>query len=180
PGPGVLSTAGVGVAFGAVAGLRYVAGLMLGNNLVALAVISGVAASALAVPGLRQLLLIASVVYLSWLALQIARSGKRIGFITQASAPGWHDGVLLQLINPKAYVVNTALFTGFSLWPDQWWLEVTIKLLVFNLLWLPIHLLWLWAGLSLRKLELSDANQARINLGMAAAMMGVVLLALLG
>jgi len=45
PGPGVLSTAGVGAAFGFSAGLRYVFGLFLGTNLVALAVISLVAHS---------------------------------------------------------------------------------------------------------------------------------------
>ena len=45
PGPGVLSTAGVGAAYGRAAGHRYVAGLCLGTNLVALAVVSGVAAT---------------------------------------------------------------------------------------------------------------------------------------
>ena len=44
PGPGVLSLAGVGSGFGAPAGRRYLLGLFLGNNLVFLAVASGVAA----------------------------------------------------------------------------------------------------------------------------------------
>src|SRR6056297_4015478 len=44
PGPGVLTTAGVGAAFGGRAGVRYVMGLFIGTNIVALAVISGVAA----------------------------------------------------------------------------------------------------------------------------------------
>ena len=43
PGPGVLSTAGVGSGFGFRAGLAYVGGLFAGNNLVALAVVSGIA-----------------------------------------------------------------------------------------------------------------------------------------
>jgi threonine/homoserine/homoserine lactone efflux protein len=151
---------------------------MLGNNQVGLAVITGVAASLLAVPGLREVLLVASVAYLSWLALRIARSGNRIGFITQQTPPSFIDGVLLQLINPKAYVVNTTLFTGFLIWPENWWFEVAVKLAVFNLMWLPIHLLWLWAGVRMRQLELSDVLQSRINLGMAAAMMAVAALAL--
>ena len=41
PGPGVLSTAGVGAAFGWRQGLYYVGGLCAGTNLVALAVIQG-------------------------------------------------------------------------------------------------------------------------------------------
>ena len=44
PGPGVLSTAGVGSGFGSRAGLVYLIGLFLGTNLVALAVVGGYAA----------------------------------------------------------------------------------------------------------------------------------------
>lgn len=44
PGPGVLSTAGIGAAFGWRQGLFYISGLCIGTNLVGLAVISGVAA----------------------------------------------------------------------------------------------------------------------------------------
>ena len=60
PGPGVLSLAGVGAAFGWRQGLKYLAGLFFGNNLVCLAVISGLATIMLADPTIRTVLLIAS------------------------------------------------------------------------------------------------------------------------
>ena len=60
PGPGVMSTAGVGAAFGWRQGLFYVAGLCVGTNFVSLAVISGLAAVILADPFIRTLLLFAS------------------------------------------------------------------------------------------------------------------------
>ena len=41
PGPGVLSTAGVGAAFGTRAGIQYVVGLFVGTNIVALSIVSG-------------------------------------------------------------------------------------------------------------------------------------------
>ena len=63
PGPGVLSAAGVGAGFGRAAGLRYVAGLMIGTNLVALAVVTGVAAAALADPRLRTILLVPLILF---------------------------------------------------------------------------------------------------------------------
>ena len=50
PGPGVLSTAGVGAGFGFRPGARYVLGLFLGTNLVALAVVSGLAALTVMTP----------------------------------------------------------------------------------------------------------------------------------
>jgi threonine/homoserine/homoserine lactone efflux protein len=41
PGPGVLSTAGVGAGFGFRAGFRYLTGLFIGTNIVALALSPG-------------------------------------------------------------------------------------------------------------------------------------------
>ena len=178
PGPGVLSTAGVGAAYGYRNGLAYVAGLFAGSNLVAMLVISGVAATALALPWLRKTLLIASLGYLLWLAWRIASAGAQIGFIQARTPLGFWNGLALQPINPKAYVVNTTLFTGFSFIPDALWLETAIKLLIMNLIWIPLHLGWLGAGISLRRLDLGPQAQRRVNIAMALSMLVAVGLAL--
>lgn len=178
PGPGVLSTAGVGAAYGYRNGLAYVAGLFAGSNLVAMLVISGVAATALALPWLRTTLLIASLGYLLWLAWRIASAGAKIGFIEARTPLGFWNGLALQPINPKAYVVNTTLFTGFSFIPDALWLETAIKLLIMNLIWIPLHLGWLGAGISLRRLDLGPQAQRRVNIAMALSMLVAVGLAL--
>ena len=178
PGPGVLSTAGVGAAYGYRNGLAYVAGLFAGSNLVAMLVISGVAATALALPWLRTTLLIASLEYLLWLAWRIASAGAQIGFIEARTPLGFWNGLALQPINPKAYVVNTTLFTGVSFMPDALWLETAIKLLIMNLIWIPLHLGWLGAGISLRRLDLGPQAQRRVNIAMALSMLVAVGLAL--
>ena len=178
PGPGVLSTAGVGAAFGFRNGLGYVAGLFVGNNLVALLVISGVAATALALPWLRSALLIGSLAYLLWLAWRIASAGARIGFIEARAPLGFWNGLALQPINPKAYVVGTTLFSGFAFLPETLWLETVIKLLIMNLIWVPLHLGWLGAGVSLRRLDLGAQAQRIVNIGMALSMLVAVGLAL--
>lgn len=178
PGPGVLSTAGVGAAYGFRPGLRYVAGLFIGTNLVALAVISGLAAVVFSLPVVRTVLMAASVAYLLYLAAKIAFAGSRIAFITAARPPGIGSGLALQAINPKAYAVNTALFTGFAFHPDSLAAETAIKLLILNTIWIPIHLGWLGAGVVLHRLDLAQAVQRRINYGMAAAMVAVVVLAI--
>jgi threonine/homoserine/homoserine lactone efflux protein len=140
--------------------------------------ISGLAALMLSVPWLRVTLLTGSVLYLIWLAAKIAFSGSRVGFASAQSAPGFMNGVTLQLINPKAYVVNTALFTGFPFWPGSLLAETLIKFAIINLLWLPIHLAWLWFGVALRRLDLPGPVQRAINLAMAASMLAVVGLAM--
>lgn len=178
PGPGVLTTAGFGAAYGFRPSLAYVLGLFIGTNLVMLAVVSGLAAVVLANPSLRTVLLLASVGYLLYLATKIAFAGAKIAFIEAKSPPGVLGGVLLQAINPKAYAVNTSLITGFSFAPDNLIFEVTAKVIVINLIWIPIHLAWLWAGVSLHRLDLSRKFQRAINIAMALAMLGVVGLAL--
>ncbi|MFT7593619.1 MAG: threonine/homoserine/homoserine lactone efflux protein [Paracoccaceae bacterium] len=177
PGPGVLSLAGVGAAFGTKAGTRYFIGLFLGTNLVALAVVSGLAAVLFAVPIVRQILLVASALYLIYLASRIALAGSNIAFMRAKTQPGILAGVLLQTINPKAYAVNTTLFTGFAFLPDALLSETLIKFAIINIIWVPIHLLWLVAGSSLQRLDLAPKTQFRINLAMAAAMLAVVALA---
>ncbi len=179
PGPGVLSTAGIGAAFGRDSGLRYLVGLFIGTNLVALAVVSGLAAIVLSVPWLRLVLLIASAVYLLWLAFRIATAGARVAFIEATRDPGAIDGVLLQIINPKAYAVNTTLFSGFAFATNSLVLETVIKFAIINAIWIPIHLLWLWAGIHLKRMALNPGTQRRVNIAMALSMLAVVVLALL-
>lgn len=177
PGPGVLSTAGVGAAFGFRAGLRYVLGLFIGTNLVALAVVTGLAALILANPYIRTGLFVASTLYLLYLAARIAFAGSKVAFIEARSQPGIVAGILLQAINPKAYVVNTTLFSGFVIFTDALLAEIMLKFLVVNAIWVPIHLLWLFAGSILERLDLAQRTHRRINFAMAAAMLGVVALA---
>ncbi|MCO5134758.1 MAG: LysE family translocator [Phyllobacteriaceae bacterium] len=179
PGPGVLSTAGIGSGFGFRAGLAYVFGLWLGNNGVAIAVVSGLAALMLSIPWLRMLLLVASVAYLFYLAAKIAFSGSRIGFIHAERPPGMWGGLALQAINPKAYVVHTTLMSGFAFMPQNLPVEIGLKFLLMNLIWIPIHLAWLWAGVAVNRLDLPPHQQRAINIAMALAMLAVVGLAIL-
>ena len=178
PGPGVLSTAGVGAAFGFNAGLRYVTGLFIGTNLVALIVVSGLAAVILATTWARNTLLVASAIYLLYLAARIAFAGKKIAFIHAEEIPGLRAGLLLQLINPKAYAVNMTWFTGFMLFPESLLIETLVKFLVINLIWVPIHLIWLAAGNLVNQLDLSPQTHFRVNCAMALAMVIVVALAI--
>tara|TARA_R100000789_G_scaffold294_4_gene1332 strand:- start:4708 stop:5382 length:675 start_codon:yes stop_codon:yes gene_type:complete len=178
PGPGVLSTAGLGAAYGFRPGLAYVLGLFIGTNLVALAVISGVAAIVLSVPVIRTVLMAASIVYLLYLAARIAFAGSKIAFVEAKAPPAVLSGLLLQAINPKAYVVNTTLFAGFPFAPDSLVFETTAKLLIANAIWISVHLAWLYAGASLHRLNLSQAAHRGVNYSMAASMVAVVALAI--
>jgi len=77
----VLSFAGVGAAYGWRQAFRYLFDLILGTNLVCVAVISGFATAVLAGTIIRTMLLVISVVYLVYLSSSIALAGSKIAFI---------------------------------------------------------------------------------------------------
>jgi threonine/homoserine/homoserine lactone efflux protein len=177
PGIGVLTTAGIGAGFGVGPGLRFLVGLFIGTNLAAILVVSGLAAVVLADPVVGPVLLYASAGYLLYLAFRIGWAGSRVAFIETAAAPGVIGGIGLQLINPKAYAVNTTLFSGFHFMAQDMTNEILIKFAIINAIWIPVHLAWLWAGVSLKRLDLSAGTQSVINKLMALSMVIVVVLA---
>ena len=179
PGPGVLSTAGFGAAYGFKKSLRYVFGLFLGTNLVFFAVATGLIAILLSLPSLRIFLLILSTCYLFYLASKIALAGSKISFIKAKSPPGIISGILLQAINPKAYVVNTTFVSGFAFYQSSFAVELIIKFFIMNSIWIPLHLLWLYVGTVLYELNLSNRNQRIINLMMSISMVIVVVISIL-
>ena len=122
-------------------------------------------------------LMLCSSSYLLFLAYKIAWSGANISFSKSKRKPGIVAGVLLQLVNPKAYAVNTAMYTGFLIYPESLFFEIGIKFLIMNLIWFPIHLFWLFLGVYLKNLNLASKLQFKINLLMAVALVLVVILA---
>ena len=149
--------------------------MFIGTNIVCLAVISGLAAIVLADPIVRTILLAVSAAYLAYLAFRIAFAGAKIAFISM-STPGLMAGLTLQFINPKAYAVNTTLFSGFAFYPESLFIETGLKLLIANVIWLLLHCLWLYAGVKINRLELAPRTQRAINFGMAACLLAVVIL----
>ena len=175
PGPGVLTTAGIGSGFGWTAGLRFLTGLFIGTNLTAILVISGLSAVVLADPVIRTVLVWASIAWFFYMAAKIALAGAKIGFVAANRAPRLIDGIGLQLINPKAYVVNTLLFGGFAFW-DHSPAEYVAKFVIINAIWVPVHFTWLWAGVRVGQLDLAPGLQRAINIAMAVSLVVVVTL----
>jgi len=178
PGPGVLSLAGVGSAFGYRAAWAYGTGLFIGSNMVMLAAASGLAALLLANNQLRLIFVILSSAYLFYLAARIALAGSKIGFLEATQPPGVWGAILLQVFNPKAYAVATFTFSNFAFWPQSLTIEIVIKFIILNTIWIPIHIAWMWLGVTLRRLNLAQTTQRIINITMAAALIIVVSVAM--
>lgn len=174
PGPGVLSLAGVGSAYGYRAGWAYGTGLFFGSNGVMLAAATGLAALFLADERIRLIFIVLSTLYLIYVASKIALAGSKIAFIEATRPPGVVGGIALQMINPKAYVVGTFVFSNFPIWPQNLIFEIVIKFIILNAIWIPIHILWMAAGVTINRLALPHRTQRVINIVMAGAMLLVV------
>ena len=176
PGPGVLSLAGVGAGFGWRVGIMYLIGLFLGTNGVALLVVLGFKQFLFEIDGVELTFLVLSLSYLSFLSWRIATSDNKTGFKETSKAPKLYEGVFLQFVNPKAYVVQGHLFVVLSLGISSYNTEIFTKFLIVNSIWIPIHILWLWLGISLKKWSLASNKQVWVNRGMGLALFAVVIL----
>ena len=176
PGPGVLSLAGVGAGFGWRVGIMYLIGLFLGTNGVALLVVLGFKQFLFEIDGVELTFLFLSLSYLSFLSWRIATSDNKTGFRETSKAPKLYEGIFLQFVNPKAYVVQGHLFVVLSLGISSYNTEILTKFLIVNSIWIPIHILWLWLGISLKKWSLASNKQVWVNRGMGLALFAVVIL----
>ena len=176
PGPGVLSLAGVGAGFGWKVGMMYLIGLFFGTNGVALLVVLGFKQFLFEIDGVEITFLLLSLSYLSFLSWRIATSDNKTRFKLSLKAPRLYEGIFLQFVNPKAYVVQGHLFVVLSLGMASYSTEIIVKFIIVNSIWIPIHLLWLWLGISLKKWSLGVNKQIWVNRGMGLALFAVVVL----
>jgi threonine/homoserine/homoserine lactone efflux protein len=179
PGPAILMVINLGINYGFKSGIRFVLGVIIGANIVVLSVILGLASIILTYPTLRLILLILSSAYLIYLAINILRQNSSSTLQRTTRKLNIFDGILLQLVNPKNYIVQITLFSGFLIWPNDLTLEMVFKILAANLIWLPGHFAWLGLGVLINTLDLSPKTLKYINLLMATLLISVIILAIL-
>jgi threonine/homoserine/homoserine lactone efflux protein len=145
PGPSTIGLVGVAAAYGVRPAVRYCVGLVVGTTVVLLAVATGLTAVLLALPALRWALLAVAVAYVLWLALRMAMSSTLGGLPASSRTPSALGGILLGMLNPKAWVAVGAVFLSGRLAAEPV-LDATAKVVVLTLLIVVIHAGWLVAG----------------------------------
>ncbi|MEO1452719.1 MAG: LysE family translocator [Pseudomonadota bacterium] len=112
PGPANMALLATGARFGLVPALPFVAGVILGKQLLIWPMGLGLAELAQSAPMLFEALKWVSAAYIVWLAWKVAnlRLGGEDG---TAKAPGFFAGLIVHPLNPKAWAMITAAFTAF-------------------------------------------------------------------
>ena len=171
PGPATLSLTATGAAFGTRRGLAYGAGITLGMLAVMALTASGIVAVVLALPGLAPVVTVLSALYFLYLAFRIATAPPLADADSDTAAPSFAAGVTLSLVNPKGYAAMAALFSGFTLLPQQPALDASLKIGLLLLVIAAVNLGWLLAGSGLTGLFRDPRSNRIVNLIFAALLL---------
>ncbi len=164
PGPNTLGLAATGATFGAVGGLRYMSGILIGMVLVMSAISTGLGGILLAIPGVTPVVAVAAATYILWLAYRIATAPPLVGTGNRDSRPSFRAGLFLSLVNPKGYAAMAALYSGFVLIETNLLSDAAAKLAVVTATMLVVNLAWLLAGAALTQAFRHPAINRAINL----------------
>lgn len=111
PGPANMALMATGARFGFRAALPFVVGVALGKQLVIWPVGYGLMQVAGQAPWVIETLKWASAAYICWLAWKVANLRLTPGQVDRA--PGFWAGLIVHPLNPKAWAMVVAGFTGF-------------------------------------------------------------------
>lgn len=112
PGPANMALMATGARFGLRRALPFVAGVALGKQLIIWPIGFGLMELANTVPWLFIGLRYISAAYIIWLAWKVANLRLGQG-PDKANAPGFLAGLIVHPLNPKAWAMIVAGFTGF-------------------------------------------------------------------
>ncbi|KIC44378.1 amino acid transporter LysE [Ruegeria sp. ANG-S4] len=145
PGPANMVLLGTGARYGFQAALPFVAGVILGKQLIIWPVGFGLMQVAEQAPLVFSVLKYASAAYIIWLAWKIANLRLSRGHADE-DVPGFWAGLIVHPLNPKAWAMIIAGFTGFvAAGTPSLNATVTIALCLL-LCQAVLHPIWTFAG----------------------------------
>jgi len=106
---------------------------------------------------------VVATLYLFYLAYAIASSpvGQKADKPSTSTSP--FAGFLLGVTNPKAYLAFISLFGSFQVIVSNSTSDSLIKWTVVVIVMLVVDIIWLWIGVRLGQLSLTDRSERIIN-----------------
>ena len=167
PGPANMAMLATGARYGFRAALPFVAGVVLGKQLIIWPIGFGLMSLADQVPLLFVLLKYVSAAYIIWLAWRVANMRLSVNKDT-ANAPGFVAGLWVHPLNPKAWAMIVAGFTNF-VEPGTATLTATaiiaLSLMVIQIICHPV---WTFFGDRIAKLLIGTPSERYLMWCLAA------------
>lgn len=167
PGPNNVMIMSSGVNYGIKASLPHWLGICLGFPLMVLVVGLGFGVVFERLPHLHQLIKVLGVLYLLWLAWQIATAQPKAIEQGKSKPFSFFQAALFQWVNGKAWVMATGAVAAFTTVSGVYWLEVSIITAAFLLVAFPCVGAWLLFGAALRVVLTKPLFQRIFNICMA-------------
>ncbi|ABO91521.1 conserved hypothetical protein [Aeromonas salmonicida subsp. salmonicida A449] len=174
PGPNNMLLTSAGAAQGFRRTLPLLVGVVGGINLMILATALGLGVMFEKVPLLHDGLKLIGSAYLLWLAWKVATARARPR-ATERSFRA-HQGAMLQLLNPKAWMMALSAISGFTLAGEAYWPSASWVLGIFFVTGLYTGAFWVLFGAQVRRLIRTATGWRRFNLGMGLATAACVLM----
>jgi threonine/homoserine/homoserine lactone efflux protein len=166
PGPNNLMLMASGANFGFRRSLPHMLGISIGFMVMLFAVGSGLVRIFDSFPVIYDILKVASVIYMLWLAWKIAHA-RPVAKNADAGSPlTFMQAALFQWVNPKAWAMSLTAITVYVGDASMFWLALTA--LIFALVNLPSVSIWTLAGQQLQRFLTSPRRLAFYNWTMAA------------
>jgi threonine/homoserine/homoserine lactone efflux protein len=179
PGPGNMFFAAIGARFGMRASLPASAGYHVATWSVTFAIGYGFMQVLATYPAIFVVMKVAGAIYMLWLAWLFLRAGPTDGHITARPAR-FIDGVVLLILNPKAYVIIALMFTQFLAADAHNFLTLLLVITtVFTLNNLLAFTVWTLLGDALGRLFRTDRHARILNAGFGVTLIGVAVWMLL-
>ena len=147
PGPAVVSLAAVGATSGLRDGLPYLLGILAGLLVALVAAVLGLATILLQWPQASTVIQLIGAAYILYIALKIGSASVTVSADKESmNHPTFRDGLILNLLNAKAYAAFFALFSQFLLPFDNTFVAYTASATVVFLIGVGVDLVWFVGG----------------------------------
>lgn len=151
PGPNTTLAAALGANHGLRHAMRFVLGVPVGWGVVVVACALGLGALLQAAPVLRGFIKWAGVGYMLWLAWRLAESARLAAGDPERFDVGFAQGVLLQFVNIKAWILALVVSVSWINHGDASWVRLAQVLPVMMIFALASNFTYAWVGAALRR-----------------------------
>lgn len=175
PGPNTTLSAALAANHGLRHAMRFVLGVPVGWGVVVMACALGLGALLEAAPVLRGFVKWAGVGYMLWLAWRLAESARLAVDDPERFDVGFVQGVLLQFVNIKAWILALVVSVGWINRGDATWLRLAQVLPVLMVFALASNLTYAWVGAALRRWLAQGHRLLGFNRALALLLAGTAL-----
>lgn len=168
PGPNTTLSTALAANHGLRHSLRFVLSVPVGWSLLLLLCAGGVGALVTGIPALRWAIKAVGIGYLLWLAVKLAHNGHLAQAQPSQLHVGFVQGVLLQFVNIKAWLLALTIVAGWVAGQPDWAARMGVVLPVMAFYALSSNLLYAFIGAALRQWLAQGKRLLWFNRAMAA------------